>query len=85
MNLRSGLLPLNGVRHPPEGDTTGWHIWAGEEFPEDADFFVPLHVIHLKDWRPGVLKFLGLPPGWRFLTDLHGYEDIWEDSSLLNV
>ncbi len=28
-NIKSGLMPLNGLRHPEEGDTTGWYIWAG--------------------------------------------------------
>ena len=26
--VRSGDLPLHGLRHPPEGDTPGWYIWA---------------------------------------------------------
>lgn len=44
MNVRTGLLPINGLRHPPEGDTTGWYIWAGEELSQEPGFFVPLHV-----------------------------------------
>jgi hypothetical protein len=44
-NVLTGLKPLNGLRHPPVGDTTGWYIWAGEEISQDPDFFVPLHVI----------------------------------------
>lgn len=24
-----------GYATPPEGDTTGWYIWAGEEFSDD--------------------------------------------------
>lgn len=83
-NVREGVLPINGLRHPPAGDTTGWYIWAGEELSDDPDFFVPLHVEHLGDWCPAVVRFLGLPPGWRFLVaDEH--EDVWEDPSLLNV
>ena len=42
-NVKSDLIPLNGLRHPPEGDTTGWYIWAGEEPSKDPDFFKPLH------------------------------------------
>lgn len=83
-NVRSGLKPLNGMRHLPAGDTTGWYIWSGEELSSDPDFFVPLHVDHLSSWCPDALKFLGLPPGWRFLTD-GAYVDVWEDPSLLNV
>ena len=25
-NVREGIFPINGLRHPPEGDTTGWYI-----------------------------------------------------------
>lgn len=83
-NVLSGERPLNGLRHPPEGDTTGWYIWAGEVLSSDPDFFVPLHVAHLEQWCPGVIDFLGLPPGWRFLV-ADGYEDVWRDETLLDV
>lgn len=82
-NVRSSLVPVNGLRLSPEGDTTGWYLWAGEGEPSaDDDFFLPLHVEHIVAWRPEILKFLGLPPGWRFLTD-GKYEDVWEDADLL--
>ena len=83
-NVRDGLMPLNGLRHRPEGDTTGWYIWAGEELSADPDFFVPLHVEHLGEWCPQVLPYLALPPGWRFLI-APGYEDVWPDDSLLET
>jgi hypothetical protein len=81
-NVREGLQPLNGMRIAPEGDTTGWYIWAGEQYSEDPDFFVPLHVTHLPLWCPAALPYLQLPPGWRFLV-APGYEDVWFDESLL--
>jgi hypothetical protein len=81
-NVRDGLLPINGLRHPIEGETTGWYIWAGEDLSTDPDFFVPLHAAHLREWCPAAVRFLGLPPGWRFLV-ADSYEDVWEDSSLL--
>jgi hypothetical protein len=31
-NSKQGVMPLNGLRHRPAGDTTGWYIWCGEEF-----------------------------------------------------
>lgn len=83
-NVREGVMPINGLRHLPEGDTTGWYIWAGEELSSDADFFNPLHVEHLSDWCPQVQKYLGLPPGWRFLI-VGNYEDVWYDEALLEV
>jgi hypothetical protein len=78
-NVKDGVRPLNGLRVNPEGDTCGWYIWAGEKMSEEPDFFVPLH---LEDWAPLVLPYLGLPPGWRFLIT-EAYEDVWEDAQLL--
>ncbi len=78
------MLPINGLGHAPVGDTTGWYLWAGEELSSDPDFFVPLHLKHLDDWRPGLARYLGLAPGWRFLIDPAAeHEDVWEDPSLL--
>jgi hypothetical protein len=83
-NAHQGAFLINGLRHPPEGDTTGWYIWAGEEFSEAADFFEPLHVEHLVERCPEILPYLGLPPGWRFLIAPE-YEDVWFDESLFNI
>jgi hypothetical protein len=66
----------------PEGDTTGWYIWGGEEWSEDPEFFVLLYVEHLDSWCPEVIPYLQLPPGWRFLL-APGYEDAWKDDQLL--
>ena len=82
LNVRDGVVPINGVRHMPEGDTTGWYIWAGEELSDADDFFKPLHVGHLDRWCPRVIKYLGLSPGWRFLID-GDYEDVWFDPSAI--
>lgn len=82
-NVRDGLMPISGLRHAPVGDTTGWYIWAGGEPSDDPGFFVPLHVEHLAEWCSDALPFLGLPPGWRFMT-AEGHEDVWEDQSLLS-
>ena len=84
LNVRDGIVPINGLRHPPEGDTTGWYIWAGEELSDDPEFFKPLHVEHISRWCPGIQKYLGLPPGWRFLI-VGNSEDIWYDESLLDI
>lgn len=83
-NVLEGVVPINGFRHPPEGDTTGWYIYAGEELSDDSDFFKSLHVEHLDDWCPQIKKYLGLAPGWRFLI-AGDYEDVWFDESLLEV
>jgi hypothetical protein len=82
-SARAGVQPINGLRHPPEGDTTGWYLWGGTELSAADNFFKPLHVQHLIGENSPVLRFLGLPPGWRFLIDNKGYEDIWFDETLL--
>jgi hypothetical protein len=82
-NVEGSGVPLHGLRHPPEGDTTGWFFWV-REFSSDSDFFIPLHVAHLGDWRPEVLPYLGLPPGWRILL-APGHEDVWFDANLLEI
>jgi hypothetical protein len=83
-NVKDGIWPINGLHHPLQGDTSGWYIWAGEELSFEADFFKPLHIEHLNEWCPAVLKYLGLSPGWRFLL-AKDYEDVWKDISLLDI
>jgi hypothetical protein len=76
--------PINGLRHPKQGNTTGWYIWSGE-YSEADDFFKPICVEHLLQLRPQVIKYLGLDVGFRFLVDKNGYEDVWFDESLKSV
>lgn len=83
-NFFTGVLPLNGLRHPQELDTCGWYLWAGEEMSEAEDFFKPMHVHHLEERCPSIVKFLALPPGSRFLL-AGDYEDVWFDATLLEV
>ncbi|SHF77965.1 hypothetical protein SAMN05443575_0878 [Jatrophihabitans endophyticus] len=81
-NVRDDLWPVNGMRHPVTDGVAGWYIWAGETLSNASDFFVPLHVRHLREWCPVVFPYLALPPGWRFLL-APGYEDVWYDGDLL--
>jgi hypothetical protein len=79
-----GNLPINGLRHPVVGDTNGWYIWCGEEFSHDAEFFAPIHTSHVYEEYPEIARFLGLPPGYRFLFTPDSM-DVWFDESLLKV
>ncbi|HEY2823432.1 MAG TPA: hypothetical protein VGJ06_20475 [Candidatus Acidoferrum sp.] len=79
-----GKLPINGLRHPVAGDTNGWYIWRGETLSDDAAFFVPLHMDHVYEDYPEIAKFLGLPPGYRFLV-APDHNDVWLDQSLLKI
>ena len=82
-NVKDGIVPINGLRMPIENGTTGWYIWAGEEMGTEEDFFLPLHVQHIDEWAPEIKKYLGLPPGWRFLI-AGDYEDVWYDPDLFD-
>jgi hypothetical protein len=77
-----GKMPINGLRHLVTQGTSGWFIWCGESFSEAAEFFQPIHTVHIYEKLPEVSNFLGLPPGYRFLK-AGDYLDIWYDPALL--
>jgi len=78
-------MPLNGLRYPPQEGGSGWYIWGGDKMLQTADFFSPIQVRYLGDYVSGLLPFLDLPPGFRFLTDNRGRQKAWFDGSLLDV
>ena len=85
-SLFSPIQPINALRHPKQEKIDGWYMWSGGEIPQDRDdFFSPVHVEHLMEQRPEVLKYLALPYGWRFQIDDNGYEDVWYDPEILNI
>lgn len=84
-NIDLTSSPINGLRHSLDTHTSGWFLWVGENFSEASDFFKPHCVKHLEQIRPDIIKYLALPPGYRFLIDNNGYEDVWFDEQLLNV
>ena len=84
VGLALSMEPINGLRHPVVGDTTGWYIWGGDRLSDSAEFFQPTCVDHLIEKLPAVADFLALPPGYRFLS-ANGYIDIWFDESPLLV
>jgi hypothetical protein len=75
-------LPIYGVRLNPDKDAEGWFIWGGD-YSDDPAFYQPIHVCHLEDVMPIVVRYLALAPGYRFIIDHEGYEDIWFDASVL--
>jgi len=32
-----GQQPINGLRHSPTDDTTGWYVWGGQELSSADD------------------------------------------------
>ena len=78
-------MPINGLRHQGQTDDNCiWYIWVGEYSSKD-DFFKSVHIAHLLEVCPQAVNYLGLAPGWRFLFDNKGYEDVWYDKELLNI
>jgi hypothetical protein len=77
-----GKSPIHGLRQAPTETTNGWYIWCGE-ISAAPDFFAPLHVEHMSEYLPEALKYLELPPGYRFLIDGSNYEDVWFDEAVL--
>ena len=76
--------PINALRHPKEGITTGWYIWSGE-WSDKSDFFKPICAEHLLKEKPELIKYLGLDVGYRFLIGKNNYEDVWYDEKLKNI
>ncbi len=71
-----GLNPIYGVRYAKCKGTTGWYLWCGE-YSDDPAFYDPVCTRHLLDYLPLVLPYLCLAPGYCFIIDANGYEDIW--------
>ena len=55
----------------------GYMVWDRSD-NSNSDYFQPLHVVHLIEWCPEVVAYLGLPPGWRFLIASHQV-NVWFD------
>lgn len=69
--------PIYGVRQRRENNTCGWYLWGGD-YSEDENFFQPVHFSHVYEIVPEyVFKYLALAPGFKFITDSVGYEDVW--------
>lgn len=81
-SIDTGTWPINGLRHPIVGNNNGWYIWAGQQSIL-TNVFQPVHTHHLKDIVPSIVRYLALPPGWRFLFDPE-YEDVWFDQTLID-
>ncbi|HWA24803.1 MAG TPA: hypothetical protein VG734_03940 [Lacunisphaera sp.] len=68
--------PIYGVRKKNEDGTASWYIWGGS-YSATPDFYQPLCAGHIEDSLPIALRYLALPPGYKFIIDRHGHEDVW--------
>jgi hypothetical protein len=72
-----GKTPAYGTRMElPEGGDVSWFIHCGE-YSAATDFYQPIHVHHVSEMLPLVIKYLCLPTGAKFIIDTQGYEDVW--------
>ena len=74
--------PLYGLRVMPTHKATGWYIY-GSPSSDDPNCYQPVCLSHLKERCPRVLKYLSLEPGFKFLIDNAGYEDVWKDPEIV--
>ena len=80
-SVRSGVSPIHGLRYMYKDSMAGWFLWTGP-WEEREDFFKPMHVRHIRDEFPDLIKYFGLAPGWRFLWSPKA-DEVWYDHTLL--
>jgi hypothetical protein len=73
-----GQSPIYGVRvaQKTPTDNVEWFIYCGEH-SDAEDFYKPVHAQHLAEYLPSVQAYLALAPGYHFIIDDAGYEDVW--------
>jgi hypothetical protein len=76
-------LPVHGVRIAPSETTCGWFIHGGDEWSDRPDFYKPLRWELVELVCRCAAPFLGLPPGWRFVTDGGEHFEAWFDEAAL--
>ncbi len=74
-----GNSPVYGVRLEAAPGAIEWFLWCGEH-RDDVDFYAPYHAKHITEMLPLVVPYLALEPGFKFIVDDAGYEDVWRES-----
>ena len=47
------------------------------EHSDYPNFYQSIHIDHLEDYLPNVIDYLCLEPGYSFVIDSNGYENVW--------
>ena len=68
--------PIYGARERNEDGTTSWYVWGGP-YSTVEDFFQPICAGHIRELLPEAVPYLALPPGYKFIIDRSGFEDVW--------
>ena len=72
--------PIYGARERNEDGTTSWYVWGGP-YSSAVDFFQPICAGHIRELLPEALPYLALPPGYKFIIDRNGFEDVWREDN----
>lgn len=72
--------PIYGARERNEDGTTSWYVWGGP-CSSAVDFFQPICAGHIRELLPEALPYLALPPGYKFIIDRNGFEDVWREDN----
>lgn len=70
---------LDGVRYSAPSHMSGWWLIT-DGYGGDINSVTLEHVRHLVEWRPELVKYLALPPGWSFRTGWR--KRVWFDQSV---
>lgn len=68
--LRSGAA-VEGTRYVMTPPNSGW-ILVDEHFTGGVNDLRIEHALHVAESRPDLVRYFGLPPGWRFLATKEG-------------
>lgn len=84
--VSSGVLSpskeVEGVRYPSPSHMSGWWLTT-DEYDGDVNSLQTLHFQHIREKRPDLAIYMGLPFGYRFL--LGGVDEhVWYDEVAAN-
>ena len=85
-DVLSGAL-VEGVRYKPQENMSGWWL-TSKDYSGNIEDLKLEHVEHIYEKRKDLVKFLGLPPGYRFFQEKYvsnsSPEDVWFDEDILS-
>lgn len=80
--ISDGVLegdPTKGVRYPSPEHMSGWWL-TNDRFDGDVKSLKTVHIQYVAVNRPDLVKFFGLPSGYRFYSPTN---DIWLDKKII--
>lgn len=80
--ISDGVLegdPTKGVRYPSPEHMSGWWL-TNDRFDGDVKSLKTAHIQYVAVNRPDLVKFFGLPSGYRFYSPTN---DIWLDKKII--